>query len=54
MTTTMDRLFQMNLQKEDAELVIKLLHKHKIEKSKQLAQDLNERFVWNYRKSVIQ
>lgn len=53
MNATMDKLFQVNLQKEDAELVIKLLSKHKLEKSKQLAQDLNERFVWNYRKSVF-
>lgn len=53
MNTTMDKLFAVQLQKEQAELIITQLSKVKRPEAQQLAQDLNERFVWNYRKSAI-
>tara|TARA_B110000503_G_scaffold108459_1_gene162208 strand:+ start:2298 stop:2459 length:162 start_codon:yes stop_codon:yes gene_type:complete len=49
----MEKLFAVQLQKEHAELIITQLNKLKTPNAQQLAQDLNERYVWNYRKSLI-
>lgn len=49
----MEKLFDIKLQKHHAELIITQLNKLKTPNAKQLAQDLNERYVWNYRKSLI-
>lgn len=49
----MEKLFTANLQQEDAQLIITILSKRKDENAQRLAADLNERFVWNYRRSAI-
>lgn len=49
----MDKLFDLKVQKHQAELIITQLGKIKNSDAQQLAHDLNERFVWNYRQSLI-
>lgn len=49
----MDKLFDLKIQKEHAEMIISLLNKSKEPNAQSLAKDLNERFVWNYRQSLL-
>ena len=49
----MEKLFAVQLQKEHAELIITQLNKLKTPNAQQLAQDLDELYNWNYRKSLI-
>ena len=53
MNLTLDKLFSVNLQQKDAELIIQLLAQQKNSKAQQLAADLNDRYKWNYRTSAI-
>lgn len=49
----MNKLFDLKIQKHHAELIITLLNNSKEPSAQSLAKDLNERFVWNYKKSLI-
>lgn len=49
----MDKLFDLKVQKDQAELIITQLSKIQSSDAQQLARDLNERYVWNYRQSLI-
>lgn len=53
MNLTLDKLFEVNLQKEDAKLMIHALSQKADSRSRQIAFDLNERYEWNYRESAI-
>ena len=53
MTYTISKLFTINLQQEDAELVIQILAKQKNSKAQQLAADLDELYNWKYRESAV-
>lgn len=52
-TLTLDKLFELKIQKEDAKLMILALSQKEDSKSRQIALDLNERFQWNYRESAL-
>tara|TARA_R110000868_G_scaffold29792_1_gene110629 strand:+ start:3841 stop:3993 length:153 start_codon:yes stop_codon:yes gene_type:complete len=49
----MEKLFDLKIQKEHAEMIINQLNQNKSPAAQQLAHDLNERFIWNYRQSLI-
>lgn len=49
----MEKLFTLQVQQSDAELIIRSLQQSKESKANQIAEDLNERFIWNYRQSAI-
>lgn len=49
----MEKLFTVQVQKHHAELIIETLAKSKDSIAREMAKDLNERYRWNYSKSVI-
>ena len=53
MNLTLSKIFTVNIQQEDAEMIIQLLAKQKNSKAQQLAVDLNDRYKWNYRDSAL-